>query len=245
MNFTASLLTDIAKTLPSYYFSTGGDEINTKCYSDDYLTQQQLNSTDMTLNGALDTFMQTTHGALMAQGKTPVVWQEMALDWNITLSNETIVMIWISSEDAVAVAEMGFRIIQAPSNYFYLNNGAGGWLGDDATGWSDSFNTWSMSYTFDPLANLTEAQYELVLGGEQLLWSEQSGPQNVDSIVWPRAASSAEIFWSAKQPTGAPLNVTEALPRLHDVRYRMVQRGVNAIPLQPQWCALQPDACDA
>jgi len=50
--------------------------------------------------------------------------------------------------------------------------------------------------------------------GEQLLWSEQSGPQNLDPIVWPRAASSAEIFWSGKQPTGAPLNVTEALPRL-------------------------------
>lgn len=50
--------------------------------------------------------------------------------------------------------------------------------------------------------------------GEQLLWTEQSGPQNLDPIVWPRAASSAEIFWSAKQPTGAPLNVTEALPRL-------------------------------
>jgi len=50
--------------------------------------------------------------------------------------------------------------------------------------------------------------------GEQILWTEQSGPQNLDPIVWPRAASSAEIFWSAKQPTGAPLNVTEALPRL-------------------------------
>lgn len=48
-----------------------------------------------------------------------------------------------------------------------------------------------------------------------MLWAEQSGPQNLDPIVWPRAASSAEIFWSAKQPTGAPLNVTEALPRLH------------------------------
>ncbi|KAG1867157.1 glycoside hydrolase family 20 protein [Suillus subalutaceus] len=246
MNFTASLLSDIANTLPSYYFSTGGDELNTNCYTDDYLTQQQLNSTGTTLNDALDTFTQTTHGALIAQGKTPVVWEEMVLDWNITLSNETIVMIWISSADAAAVVEKGFRIIQAPSNYFYLDCGAGEWLGDDPTGnsWCDPFKTWSESYTFDPLANLTEAQYELVLGGEQLLWSEQSGPQNVDPIVWPRAASSAEIFWSAKQPSGAALNVTEALPRLHDVRYRMVQRGINAIPLQPQWCALRPDACD-
>ncbi|KAG2096294.1 glycoside hydrolase family 20 protein [Suillus discolor] len=246
MNFTASLLTSVAKVLPSHYFSTGGDELNTNCYANDYLTEQQLNRTGMTLNGALDAFTQTTHGALIAQGKTPVVWEEMVLDWNITLSNETIVMIWISSADAAAVAGRGFRIIQAPSNYFYLDCGAGEWLGDDPTGnsWCDPFKTWSEAYTFDPLANLTEAQYELVLGGEQILWSEQSGPQNVDSIVWPRAASSAEIFWSGKQPTGAALNVTEALPRLHDVRYRMVQRGINAIPLQPQWCALRPDACD-
>lgn len=29
--------------------------------------------------------------------------------------------------------------------------------------------------------------------GEQLLWTEQSGPENLDPIVWPRAASSAEV----------------------------------------------------
>ncbi|KAJ8587072.1 glycoside hydrolase family 20 protein [Rhizopogon salebrosus TDB-379] len=246
MNFTASLLADVAKTLPSSYMSTGGDELNTNCYANDYPTQLQLNSTNTTLNDALSTFTQITHAALIAEGKTPVVWEEMVLNWNVTLSNETIVMVWISSQDALAVAEKGFRIVQVPSNYFYLDCGAGGWLGGNPAGnsWCDPFKTWSEAYTFDPLANLTAAQYPLVLGGEQALWSEQSGPQNLDPIVWPRAASSAEIFWSAKQPTGAPLNVTEALPRLHDVRYRMVQRGLNPIPLQPQWCALRPDACD-
>ncbi|KIN96874.1 glycoside hydrolase family 20 protein [Pisolithus tinctorius Marx 270] len=246
VNFTASLLSSVAQTLESKYFSTGGDELNTNCYVNDSVTQQQLNQTGMTLNAALDTFTQATHGALIAQGKTPVVWEEMVLNWNLTLSNETIVMVWISSADAAAVVEKGFRIVQAPSNYFYLDCGAGEWIGDDPTGnsWCDPFKTWSESYTFDPLANLTETQYPLVLGGEQLLWTEQSGPQNLDSIVWPRAASSAEIFWSAKQPGGAPLNVSEALPRLQDIRYRMVQRGVNAIQLQPQWCALRPHACD-
>ncbi|KAG8214807.1 glycoside hydrolase family 20 protein [Butyriboletus roseoflavus] len=246
VNFTTSLLSDIASTLSSSYFGTGGDELNTNCYVNDTLTQQQLNATNTTLFEALATFTQSTHGALIAQGKTPVVWEEMVVTFNLTLSNETIIMVWISSEDAAAVANLGYRIIHAPSNYFYLDCGAGEWLGDDPTGnsWCDPFKTWSYSYTFDPLANLTESQYSLVLGGEQLLWTEQSGPQNLDPIVWPRAASSAEIFWSAKQPTGAPLNVTEALPRLHDVRYRMVQRGVRAIPLQPQWCALRPDACD-
>jgi hexosaminidase len=75
MNFTASLLVDVANTLPSSYMSTGGDELNTNCYANDYPTQQQLNSTGMTLNDALNKFTQTTHGALMAAGKTPVVWE--------------------------------------------------------------------------------------------------------------------------------------------------------------------------
>jgi hexosaminidase len=75
MNFTASLLADVAKTLPSSYFSTGGDELNTECYANDYPTQLQLNSTGETLNSALNTFTEVTHAALIAEGKTPIVWE--------------------------------------------------------------------------------------------------------------------------------------------------------------------------
>ena len=81
--------------------------------------------------------------------------------------------------------------------------------------------------------------------GQQLLWTEQSSPENLDSIAWPRAASSAEVFWTgATLPDGSSRNVSSALPRLHDLRFRMVQRGVKAIPLQALWCALQPGSCD-
>ena len=67
----------------------------------------------------------------------------------------------------------------------------------------------------------------------------------MDSIIWPRAASSAEVFWTgATLPDGTPRNGTSALPRLHDLRFRMVQRGVRAIPLQPLWCALRPELCN-
>ena len=123
--------------------------------------------------------------------------------------------------------------------------------------WCEPFKTWQNAYTFDPLANLTSSQTSLVLGGQQLLWTEQSGPENVDSIVWPRAAASAEVFWTGASRPG----VEEALARLHDVRYvhrlssqlpcinnpsryRMVQRGINAINLQPLWCAIRPGQCD-
>ncbi|KIY52425.1 glycoside hydrolase family 20 protein [Fistulina hepatica ATCC 64428] len=241
-NFTASLLAAAARNLSSSLFSTGGDELNTACYAADSLTQQELADKNVTLAEALDAFTQATHGALADVGKTPVVWEEMVLDYNLTLSNETIVMVWISSEDAASVAAKNFRIVQAPSDYFYLDCGGGGWVGDDPSGnsWCDPFKTWQKAYTFDPLANLTSEQTSLVLGGEQCLWTEQSGPENLDPIVWPRAAVAGEIFWTQS----ASLDVDTALPRLHDLRYRLVQRGVRAIALQPEWCALRPGACD-
>ncbi|KAJ3753367.1 N-acetylhexosaminidase [Lentinula raphanica] len=249
-NFTAEVLSAVAKTLPSTMFSTGGDELDTACYSADAPTQMNLNETGRTLFDALDDFTATTHGALHALGKTTVVWEEMVLEYNTTtLRNDTIVMVWISSDDAAAVVQKGFRIVHAPSNYFYLDCGAGEWIGNDPTGnsWCDPFKTWQESYTFDPLANISSSQESLVLGGEQLLWTEQSGPENLDSIVWPRAASSAEVFWTGDTlPDGfhRVQNISEALPRLHEVRYRMVQRGIKAIRLQPEWCALRPQACD-
>ncbi|KAI0036190.1 N-acetylhexosaminidase [Vararia minispora EC-137] len=240
--FTADLLAAAAKMSPSKYFSTGGDELNTPCYDQDVPTQQQLQATGQTLFEALSNFTATTHGALAAQGKTPVVWEEMALDYNVTtLSNETLVMVWISSENVAAVAQKGFKVVHAASDYFYLDCGAGEWIGADpnANSWCDPFKSWQKSYTFNPTANLTEAEAALIQGGEHLLWTEQSGPENVDPIVWPRAASSAELFWSG--PGG---NGSMALPRLHDVAYRMRARGVNAIQLQPEWCALRPGKCD-
>ena len=65
----------MAKLFPSTLFSTGGDELNKKCYEIDEPTQESLKSQGRTLEQALDVFTQATHGALQKQGKTPVVWE--------------------------------------------------------------------------------------------------------------------------------------------------------------------------
>ncbi|KAI0754520.1 N-acetylhexosaminidase [Daedaleopsis nitida] len=239
-NFTAEMLAAVARIFPSTLMSTGGDELNTNCYAQDPETQADLKASGRTIEQALDVFTQQTHAAIRAEGKTPAVWEEMVLDHNVTLSNDTVVLVWISSMNAAAVAQKNFRIVHGPSDYFYLDCGAGEWIGKDvANSWCDPFKTWQKAYTFDPQANISESRAHLVLGGQQLLWTEQSGPENLDSIVWPRAATSAEVFWSG--PGG---DSNAALPRLHDVAFRMRQRGIQAIPLQPMWCALRPGACN-
>jgi hexosaminidase len=77
---------------------------------------------------------------------------------------------------------------------------------------------------------------------------------NLESVMWPRAAALAEVFWTGAGDGEYPrskfimtssdsklmIGSVEAYPRMHDVRYRMVDRGVRAEPLQPHWCALRP-----
>ena len=74
------------------YFSTGGDEINTRCYLDDPQTQAALNASGKTIAQALDDFVQAEHKALTGVGKTPAVWEELALNFPVTLANNTIIM---------------------------------------------------------------------------------------------------------------------------------------------------------
>ncbi|KAI0322060.1 N-acetylhexosaminidase [Amylostereum chailletii] len=232
-NFTQGLLSAVADMFPSGLMSTGGDEVNMNCYAQDQDTQDELKASGKTLAEALDVFNRTFM----------LLRSEMVLNYNATLGADTVVMVWISSENVAAVAEKGFRVVHSASDYFYLDCGAGEWLGanGNANSWCDPFKTWqkATAYSFDPMANLTEAQAKLILGGQQLLWTEQSSPANLDSIVWPRAAASAEVFW-----TGPGGDVGSALPRLHDVAFRMEKRGIRAIRLQPEWCALRPRACD-
>jgi len=81
-----------AKLFPGNYFSTGGDEINAKCYADDPKTQESLAASGKTIEQALDDFTQAEHKSLKDVGKTAVVWQEMVLDHQVTLANDTIIM---------------------------------------------------------------------------------------------------------------------------------------------------------
>ncbi|KAM0793381.1 hypothetical protein ACM66B_000835 [Microbotryomycetes sp. NB124-2] len=246
--FTGDIIDSVADMMKSPYFSTGGDEVNDNCYLEDEPTRTEMQRRgDVSLDALLSDFVGSVHAGLKAAQKTPVVWEEMVLNHNLSLSQDTIVTVWISSANVRAVAEAGFRVIHAASDYFYLDCGAGGWIGNVPGGgnsWCDPFKSWQKIYSFDPYANVTESQRKQILGGEALLWAEQADPTNLDPMTWPRAAAAAEVFWTGDRINGNPRDGREALPRLHDWRYRMRNRGIRAAPLQPHACALRPNLCD-
>ena len=84
---------------------------------------------------------------------------------------------------------------------------------------------------------MSEEQAKLVLGGEVAVWSETIDPANLDSVVWPRACAAGEVLWSGATTAGGQnRSQIDAMPRLNEMRERMVARGVLAQPLQPASC---------
>ncbi|WVQ75375.1 hypothetical protein IAR50_004995 [Cryptococcus sp. DSM 104548] len=241
------VLKEVSALAASLYLSTGGDEINVDCMLEDGSTVKDLKSNGWTLDEALDRFTAVTHTPIRASGKTPVVWQEMALNHGemASLGNDTIVDIWVDSADARKVLDKGFRVVHASADYFYLDCGQGGWIGEEggSNSWCDPLKSWAKIYSFDPFKDVKNDERHLVLGGQTSLWAEQTDETNLEPTAWPRAAALAEVFWSGPGPDGRPRSAVSALPRMHDARYRMVSRGVRAAPLQPHWCALRPGAC--
>lgn len=244
LNLIVDIFSHVTREIPGTLFSSGGDEVNKKCYEHDEPTQESLRNKNITLHEALSNFVLKSHEVIRESGKTPVVWEEMTIDEDLNLPKEdTFVIVWRNSTMVKRVVDKGFPLIHGASDYSYLDCGLGGWLGNsiNGTSWCDPFKTWQKIYSFDPYNNVAINQRKQILGGQALLWSEQADGQNMESLIWPRTLSIAELYWTGDSKARS---VKEALSRIHDMRYRLVQRGIHAAPLQPQWCALRPGQCD-
>ena len=88
-------------------------------------------------------------------------------------------------------------------------------------------------YTYDPSEGISQNYVNaFLLGGEAVMFGEHIDENNLESVVFPRAAAVGERLWS-------PLFVNDtvdALSRLDPHRCRMVGRGFRVGPLQPGFC---------
>ena len=126
-SFLSTLFRDLLPRLNKHspYFHTGGDEVNANVYELD----PGVGSADkLVVQPHLQEFFTHVQGEVKRAGMSPVVWEEMLLDWNMTMSKDAIVQVWQSDEAAIKATEKGHRIIQGNYNYWYLDCGQGQWL---------------------------------------------------------------------------------------------------------------------
>jgi len=157
---------------------------------------------------------------------------------------EYIIQIWTKGDDPLIkeLLEKNFRLIFSNYDALYLDCGFGAWVGE-GNNWCSPYIGWQKVYDNSPLEisfNLTKTKaYDgLIQGGEAAMWTEQVDGANLHSKVWPRAAALAERLWS-NPPHGWEL----AEHRMIYHRQRLVQRGIPAERLQPEFCLQNEDLC--
>ncbi|KAH9394831.1 hypothetical protein TYRP_004891 [Tyrophagus putrescentiae] len=93
---------------------------------------------------------------------------------------------------------------------------------------------WEVLYQCDPRNfNGTEAEKDLVIGGQANIWGEFVDKTNVLGRLWPRASAVAERLWSE---AAATTNLDTARLRLDVQRCRMLRRGIPAAPILNGYC---------
>ncbi|EME42510.1 glycoside hydrolase family 20 protein [Dothistroma septosporum NZE10] len=232
------------------YFHLGGDEVNKNAYNLDDTVNSNESSV---LQPLMQKFMDRNMKQLKSYGLTPLVWEEMLLEWNLTLPKDTIVQTWQSDEAVAQTVAKGYQALAGNYNYWYLDCGFGQWLDfqpENAAGfwpfndYCAPLHNWRVMYSYDPLTGVPENARHLVIGGEVHIWSEQTDSVNLDDKVWPRACAAGEVLWSgAKDASGQNRSQVEASPRLAEMRERLVARGVEAAPIQMPFCTQNGTQC--
>ncbi|KAI0146798.1 glycoside hydrolase family 20 protein [Pestalotiopsis sp. NC0098] len=245
-DFLDKLMDDLLPRVSPYsaYFHTGGDEVNFNVYNLDPTVGTNDSSVIVPL---LQKFTDKNHERVRKAGLVPLVWEEIPASYNVTIGDDVVVQSWLGSDAIDKLTKEGHQVIDSNYNFWYLDCGRGQFLNFENgeafdtyypfNDWCGPTKSWQLIYAHNPVANLTDDQAKLVLGGEAAVWSELIDEHNLDSLIWPRASAMGEVLWSGRvDATGENRSAIEAAPRLWDIRERMVARGIGASPVQMQFC---------
>jgi hexosaminidase len=116
-DFLNTLFADLLPRVAPYssYFHTGGDEVNKNAYTLDDTVRS--NDSEI-LQPLMQKFVDRNHDQVRAAGLTPLVWEEMLLDWNLTLGSDVIVQSWQSDEAVVEIVSKGHKALVGNYNYW-------------------------------------------------------------------------------------------------------------------------------
>ena len=245
--FMSTLLGDVLPrtSIFSSHFHFGGDELNREIY----LLDPTVKSSSMdVIRPLLQKFFDHALSLAAPYGQTPILFEDVLLEWGLKLPKSTIFQSWKSHSSFTAILEKGHRALFGPSTHWYLDQGYGSWLDPDPSNpdscvkppyldWAAPYKNWRQIYSYDLFADVTEKQKRLIAGGEVCLWGELTDSVNLEQKLWPRVAAAGEILWKG------PMKVEEATTRrLAEMRERLVAMGMRAEMVQMEW-SLRNEGC--
>jgi hexosaminidase len=199
-------LGEMAALFPDPYIHIGGDENNGVHWSANPKIQAFIREHKLGDNAGLHAYFNIqVHAILAKYGKKLIGWDEIL---HPDLPAGSVVHSWRGPEGIAAATERSFSAVL--SNGYYIDLG---------------FPAWE-HYLNDPSpagAKLTDAQRQLILGGEATMWAEWVTPETIDSRIWPRTAAIAERLWSPAVVRDVP----DMYRRLAIVSQRLEETGLQ------------------
>ena len=124
--FIDTLLEDVLPRTSRYssFFHLGGDELNLNAY---LLDPSVRSSSRQVLQPLVQSFVDRVLSHTATNHLTTIMWEEMLLDWNLTLPENIIVQTWRGSDDdaMATVLARGHKVLFGSNSHWYLDCGFG------------------------------------------------------------------------------------------------------------------------
>jgi len=178
--FIRAFLQEMAGLFPYKYVHIGGDQVNPSHWETQEHIQFFMQKENMEKPSDLQAyFILRVNQILQELGKKLIGWDPI-LDENLPPS--AVIQTARGIQWMKEAVKRGNPVIESSSYYLDVMQPAG------------------EMYQQDPLRGVEGLSLEtesLVLGGEACMWTEFADAQNIESRIWPRAASVAERLWSS------------------------------------------------
>ncbi len=194
--FLQDVLAEVIPLFPGEYFHIGGDECPKTRWQKCPLCKQKMKDEGLKTEHELQSyFVQRMEKFLNENGKKLIGWDEI-LEGG--LAPNAAVMSWRGEKGGIAAAKEHHYVVMTPGEYCYLDHYQADPKSEPLA--IGGFLPLKKVYSYEPVpASLTEDESKYVMGAQGNVWTEyMKSPEQVEYMVYPRAAALAEVVWSPK-----------------------------------------------
>lgn len=223
--FLDQVITQLAALFPFPYIHLGGDECPKNFWEKDPEVQALMKKEGLkNMDEVQSYFEKRVEKLVSAKGKKMIGWDEIL---HGGLAPGAAVMSWQGMKGGIEAAKQKHEVVMTPTTYAYID-----YMQGDAATEPHVYATLRLkkSYEFEPVPPGVPAEY--IKGGQGNLWTEQVyNYRYLQYMVWPRAFSLAETFWSSadKKNWNWFAKKTEA----HMERYDLAEKKYAACIFDP------------
>jgi hexosaminidase len=189
--FLDQVITQLADLFPFPYIHLGGDECPKNYWEKDPEVQALMKKEGLkNMDEVQSYFEKRVEKLVSAKGKKMIGWDEIL---HGGLAPGAAVMSWQGMKGGIEAAQQKHEVVMTPTTFTYID-----YMQGDAATEPHVYATLRLkkSYEFEPVPTGVSAEY--IKGGQGNLWTEQIyNYRYLQYMVWPRAFSLAETFWSA------------------------------------------------